>query len=73
MAILSGKTLEMYARRLVCALAHAVIAPGAPFSPQLVKMKYFHCAHAHIRKDLLRKTAKQVGVRLTRELQPCCG
>ena len=73
-----SRILKMYARRLdVCsdksASAFAVIAPGAPPSPQIVDINDFHCAHAHVHEDLLRKTAKQLGVQLTGELQPCRG
>ena len=39
-------------------LAHAMIAPGAPQSPQIVDINDFHSAHAHMHEDLLRKTAK---------------
>ena len=54
-------------------LAHAVIAPGAPQSPQIVDINDFHCAHAHMHEDLLRMTAKQLGVQLRGELLPCQG
>ena len=39
-------------------LAHNMIAPGAPQSPQIVDINDFHSAHAHMHEDLLRKTAK---------------
>ena len=54
-------------------LAHAVIAPGAPQSPQIVDINDFYCAHAHMHEDLLRITAKQLGVQLRGELLPCQG
>ncbi|CAM9751359.1 unnamed protein product, partial [Sphacelaria rigidula] len=53
--IIPGQTrqLRMYARRLdlsggdKCASAYAVIAPGAPPSPQTADINEFHCSHAH--------------------------
>ncbi|CAN0031190.1 unnamed protein product, partial [Sphacelaria rigidula] len=69
----------IYAHRLnqsgsdKCASAYAVIAPGAPPSPQTADINEFHCSHAHVHKDLLRKTAKQQGKQLAGELQPCRG
>ncbi|CAM9733137.1 unnamed protein product [Sphacelaria rigidula] len=73
------RQLRMYARRLnqsgsdKCASAYAVIAPGAPSSPQTADINEFHCSHAHVHEDLLRKTAKQQGKQLAGELQPCRG
>ena len=54
-------------------LAHAVIAPGAPQSLQIVDINDFQCAHAPMHEELLRKTAKQLGVQLRGELLPCQG
>ncbi|CAM9991220.1 unnamed protein product [Sphacelaria rigidula] len=73
------RQLRMYARRLnqsgsdKCASAYAVIAPGAPPSPETADMNEFHCSHAHVHEDLLRKTAKQQGKQLAGELRPCRG
>ncbi|CAM9926109.1 unnamed protein product, partial [Sphacelaria rigidula] len=63
------RQLRMYARRLdqsgsdKCASAYAVIAPGAPPSPQTADINGFHCSHAHVHE----------GKQLAGELQPCRG
>ena len=44
--------------------AHAVIAPGARATPLAADINEFHCSHGHMHEDLLRKTAKQIGVKL---------
>ena len=55
------------------ASAFAVTTLGAPPSPQVVDIINVKCALAHGHEDLLRMTAKQLGVQLTRELPPCRG
>ncbi|CAM9922494.1 unnamed protein product, partial [Sphacelaria rigidula] len=73
------RQLRMYTRRLdqsgsdKCASAYAVIDPGAPPGPQTADINKFHCSHAHVHEDLLRKTAKQQGKQLAGKLQPCRG
>ena len=53
---------------------HAVIAPGArPTPPSAADINEFHCSHGHMHEDLLRKTAKQIGVKLQGQLVPCQG
>ena len=53
---------------------HAVIAPGArPTPPSAADINEFHCSHGHMHADLLRKTAKQMGVKLQGQLVPCQG
>ena len=53
---------------------HAVIAPGArPTPPSAADINEFHCSHGHMHEDLLRKTAKQIGVKLRGQLVPCQG
>ena len=53
---------------------HAVIAPGARQTPSTAAdINEFHCTHGHMHEDLLRKTAKQIGVKLQRQLVPCQG
>ena len=53
---------------------HAVIAPGArPTSPSAADINEFHCSHGHMHEDLLRETAKQIGVKLPGWLVPCQG
>ena len=54
---------------------HAVITPGArPTLSNATGMNGFHCSHGHMHdEDLLRKTAKQIGVKLQRQLVPCQG
>ena len=53
---------------------HAVIAPWMRTTPSTaVDMNDFHCSHGHMYKDLLRKTAKQIGVKLQGQLVPCRG
>ena len=51
----------------------AVIAPGAPPNPRVVDINDFHCSYAHTHEDLLRQTAKKLGVELRGELRPCRG
>ncbi|CAM9651410.1 unnamed protein product [Sphacelaria rigidula] len=73
------RQLRMYARHLDQSgsdkrvSAYAVIALGAPPSPQTADINEFHCSHAHVHEDLLRKTAMQQGKQLAGELQPCRG
>ena len=53
---------------------HAVIAAGArPTPPSAADINEFDCSHGHMREDLLRKTAKQIGVKLRGQLVPCQG
>ena len=53
---------------------HAVIAPGARPTPSTAAdINDFHCSHGHMQENLLRKTAKQVGVKLQGQLMPCKG
>ena len=52
---------------------HAVIAPGARPTQSAVDINEFHCSHGHMHEDLLRKTAKQIGVKLRGQLVPCQG
>ena len=53
---------------------HAVIAPGARSTPSTAAdINEFHCSHSHMHEDLLRKTAKQIGVKLQGQLVPCRG
>ena len=54
--------------------AHAGIAPGAtPMTSTAPGNNDFHCSHGHMHEDLLRKTAKQIGVKLQGQLAPCQG
>ena len=51
---------------------HAVIAPGTrPTPPSAADINEFHCSHGHMYEDLLRKTAKQMEVKLQGQLVPC--
>ena len=52
---------------------HAVITPGAKPTPSVADINEFHCSHGHMHEDLLRKTAKQIGVKLRGQLVPCQG
>ena len=52
---------------------HAVIAPGARPTPSAADMNEFHWSHGHMREGLLRKTAKEVRVKLQGQLVPCQG
>ncbi|CAM9865231.1 unnamed protein product [Sphacelaria rigidula] len=73
------RQLFMYAPRIFPnghdkhASACAVIAPGKLPNPQVEDINDFHCKHAHVHEDLLRRTAKQLGVELRGELRPCRG
>ena len=50
---------------------HAVIAPGATPTPTTASdINQFNCSHGHMHEDLLRKTAKQIEVKLQRQLVP---
>ncbi|CAB1102712.1 unnamed protein product [Ectocarpus sp. CCAP 1310/34] len=58
--------------------ALAIIAPGAsPFSvgksTPTIDINLFHASTGHVNEFLMRETAKQQGVRLVGELQPCAG
>ncbi|CAM9905489.1 unnamed protein product [Sphacelaria rigidula] len=74
-----NRQLIMYAQRTYPkghdkhATACAVIAPGKLPNPQVEDVNDFHCKHAHVHEDLLRRTAKQLGVELRGELRPCRG
>ena len=46
---------------------------GAILSPQVVKINDCHCSDGHSHEPLLRKTVKQIGMKLERELAPCSG
>ena len=52
---------------------HAVIAPGARPTPSAVDINEFHCSHGHMHEDLLRKTAKKIGVKFRGQLVPYQG
>ena len=53
---------------------HAVIAPGTRSTPSTAAdINEFHCSHGHMHEDLLRKTAKKIGVKLQGQLVPCRG
>ena len=53
---------------------HAVITPGARPTPSTAAdINDFYCCHGHMHEDLLRKTAKQIGVKLQGQLVPCQG
>ena len=53
---------------------HAVIAPEARSTPPTAAdMNEFHCSHGHMHENLLRKTAKQIGVELQGQLGLCQG
>ena len=53
---------------------HAVIAPGARQTPSTAAdINEYHCTHGHMHEDLLRMTAKQIRVKLQRQLVPCQG
>ena len=53
---------------------HAVIASGARSTPPTAAdINEFHCSHGHMHEDLLRKTAKQIGVKLQGQLGLCQG
>ena len=43
--------------------AHAVIAPGAILSSQVVNINDSRCSYDHSHEVLLHKTAKQIGVK----------
>ena len=48
---------------------HAVIAPGPrPTSSTAADINEFHCSRCHMHEALLRKTAKQIGVKLQGQL-----
>ncbi|CAB1098628.1 unnamed protein product [Ectocarpus sp. CCAP 1310/34] len=58
--------------------ALAIIAPGAsPFSvgksTPTIDINLFHASTGHVNEFLMRETAKQQGVRLVGEMQPCVG
>ena len=51
-----------------------MIAPGArPTTSTAADINDFHCSYGHMHEDLLRKTAKQIGVKLQGQLVPCQG
>ena len=51
---------------------HAVIAPGARPTPSIAAdINKFHCSQGHMYEELLRKTAKQIGVKLQGKVVPC--
>ena len=53
---------------------YAVIASGARSTPPTAAdINEFHCSHGHMHEDLLRKTAKQTGVKLQGQLGLCQG
>ena len=53
---------------------YTVIAPRARSTPSTAAdINEFHCSHGHMHEGLLRKTAKQVGVKLQGQLVPCQG
>ena len=53
---------------------HAVTAPGARPTPSTAAdINEFHCSHSHTHEDLLRKTAKQIRVKLQGQVVPCQG
>ena len=52
---------------------HAVIAPGARLTPSAADINEFHRSQGHMHEDLLCKTAKQIGVKLSGEVVPCQG
>ena len=53
---------------------HAVIASRARSNPPTADdINEFHCSHGHMHEDLLRKTAKQIGVKLQGQLGLCQG
>ena len=71
---LHGKLNYSYAsRRSPPHYANAVIAPGAMPVPPTVDINLFHASYGHAHEGLLRQTAKDLGVTLTGELQPCTG
>ena len=53
--------------------AHAVVSPRAISSPQGVNINDLPCFHGHSHETFMRKTAKQIGVKLEGELAPCSG
>ncbi|CAM9619252.1 unnamed protein product, partial [Sphacelaria rigidula] len=73
------RQLLMYAHRISPnghgkhASAYAVIAPGKLPNTQVEDINNFHYKHAHVHEDLLRRTAKKLGVELRGELRPCRG
>ena len=51
-----------------------MIASGARSTPPTADdINEFHCSHGHMHEDLLRKTAKQIGVKLQGQLGLCQG
>ena len=50
--------------------ANATIAPGLQYR-STYDINHFHCSYGHLHEALLRDTARQLGVKLTGELQPC--
>ena len=53
---------------------HTVIATGARSTPSTAAdINEIYSSHGHMHKDLLRKTAKQIGVKLQGQLVPCQG
>ena len=54
--------------------AHAVIASGAtPTSSIAAGTNDFHCSYCHMQEDLLKRTAKQIIIKLQGQLAPCEG
>ena len=53
---------------------HVVIARGARLIPSTAAdINRFHCSNGHMHEHLLRKTVKQIGVKLQGQLVPCQG
>ena len=52
--------------------ANATIAPGLQYR-STYDINHFHCSYGHLHEALLHDTARQLGVKLTGELQPCSG
>ena len=54
--------------------AHAVNAPRVRPTPSTAAdINDFYCSHGHMHEDLLRKTVKQIGVKLQGQMAPCQG
>ena len=50
---------------------HAAISAGARSTPSsAADINELHCSHIHLHEDLLRKTAKQIGLKLQGQLVP---
>ena len=69
----NGNVCTISAHRLDSNTAtNATIAPSHTPGRSL-DINLFHCSYGHLHEGLLHDTAKQLGVTLTGQLQPCSG